>query len=274
MLRVFVDSGSSIKQNEKDIYNVDIIPLKINLGGKEYDDGVDIDNEIFYDFLINSKGFPKTSLPSMSFVEEKVNKYLKQGDQVLILPISSGISGTYNSIRLLFDGNPNVRVIDTKTAIGGIRYLVEEVNKMRDKSLDEITEALERLIPKIVVMAIPETLEYLYKGGRLSKAKYFIGSILHINPIVGIENGSVVMFSKKHGIKGAMKYIISQLEERNCDTNYPIIPSYTYNKSNVDDLINMTPKKYTENIKVYDDIDYAIAAHWGPNSFGYIFVSK
>lgn len=274
MLRVFVDSGSSIKQNEKEIYDVEIIPLKINLNGNEYSDGVDIDNKLFYDFLINSNGFPKTSLPSLDQVQKKVENYVKNGDQVLILTISSGISGTYNAIRMLFQDNENVRVVDTKSAVGGIRILVQEVNKMRDKNIDEIVKKLETMIPKIRIYAIPETLEYLYKGGRLSKTVYFIGSILHINPIVGIKDGKVIMFAKKHGIKNSMKYIINQLDEDPCDTNYDIIPSYTYNKKNVEDLIRMTPEKYQKNMKTYDDIDYAIAAHWGPNAFGYIYIAK
>ena len=124
MIRVFVDSGSSIKQDEKKHYNIDIIPLKILLGDKEYRDGIDLSMDYFYSQLIDNGLFPKTSLPSMDETEKQIMKYVDQGDDVIILPISSGISGTYNTFRLMFEDQPKVRVVDTKTAVGGVRILV------------------------------------------------------------------------------------------------------------------------------------------------------
>jgi len=77
---------------------------------------------------------------------------------------------------------------------------------------------------------------------------------------------------KRLGLKSAMKYIISALEK--CDTDYPIVPSYTFGKVNLDELISRTPDSYKKAMIEYDNIDPAIAAHWGPNAFGYIFVEK
>ena len=88
MLRVFVDSGSSIKQEEKELYNVEIIPLKILLGDKEYKDGIDLSMDEFYHQLIDNKIFPKTSLPSVVDFEDKVNAYTEVGDDVIIITIS------------------------------------------------------------------------------------------------------------------------------------------------------------------------------------------
>lgn len=170
MLRIFVDSGSSIKQEEKAHYGVEILPLHITLGDKEYKDGIDLTMDVFYRALIEEKLFPKTSLPSLGDAEALVNHYTKMGDDVVILPISSGISGTYNTLKMLFEENPKVRVIDTKSAVGGIRILVEEINRHREESLDQIEQRLLSLIPRIRVCAIPETLDYLHRGGRLSSA--------------------------------------------------------------------------------------------------------
>ena len=273
MLRVFVDSGASIKQDEKEKYDIEIIPLKINIDGKEYLDGVDLNSDQFYKLLETSEGFPKTSLPSLETVETEVNKYLEKGDQVIFITISSGISGTYNAVRLLFEDNPNVRVVDSKCAVGGMRILVNEINKMRDQDLDTIVKRLEYVIPKIKVMAIPETLAYLYKGGRLSMSSFVIGSILSIKPIIGINNAFVHVFAKKHGLKGAMKWL-TQIVEEHADLEFEILPTYTYNKTNVDTLVAMASDKIKANMKNYDDISHAIASHWGPNAFGYIFCAK
>lgn len=272
MLRVFVDSGSSIKQEEKDLYNVEIIPLKILLGNKEYKDGVDLSMDEFYHELIDNKIFPKTSLPAVGDFEEKVNAYTEAGDDVIIITISSKISGTYNFIRLLFEDNPKVKVIDSLTAVGGIRLLVNEINRFRKEAVDFVVSKVKELIPRIKVAAIPETLTYLLRGGRLSKVSYAVGTALRINPIISLDEGKVRVDAKKRGIKHSMQYIVNLLDELKCDPNHEIIPSYTYKTDNLEKLISMTDEKYHQQMKVYDNLDPAIACHWGPNAFGYIFV--
>lgn len=273
MLRVFVDSGSSIKESEKEKYGVEIIPLKIMFGDKEYLDGIEIEPNECYQRLIDEKVFPKTSLPNLAFLEEKVLNYTNNGDEVIILPISSKISGTYNAIKLLFQDNKNVRVIDTLSAVGGIRILVDEINKYRNENIDFIETKINELIPRIKTMAIPETLEYLQRGGRLSKVDWLIGTVLHICPVIGLIDGKVAVHAKKRGLKHAMGFIIDAIKEL-CDPNYGIIASYTYDRKNIDKMVENTPDEFKSAIKVYDNLDPAVGSHWGPYAFGYIFISK
>lgn len=274
MLRIFVDSGASIKQEEKEKYNVEIIPLRIMINDKEYDDGVDLTVDDFYTELFKKNEFPKTSLPNLALLEERVTNYTNQGDDVIILTISSKISGTYSAINLLFADNDKVNVIDSKLAVGGIRLLVNEINKYRDNDVEFIINKVNKLIPRIRILAIPETLSYLFKGGRLSKTEWIFGSVLRIKPIIGFVEGKVSVLAKKIGLKKAKEYIAESLVEMECDEEYEIVASYTYDKKNLDSLIEITDKKYLPLIKSYDNLDPAIACHWGPNAFGYIFVSK
>ena len=275
MRKIFVDSGSSIKIDELEKYNVELIPLKILIGNKEYlDDGIDLPIEKFYELLASEKEFPKTSLPQLDLVEKRVKEYTDNGDEVIIITISSKISGTYNSFKLLFEDNKNVLVVDSMCAVGGIRLLVDMINRNSDKSFDELTKLIDDFIPHIQIMAIPETLHNLQKGGRLSKTEWLIGSILQIKPTIGFKDGRVRVLAKNRGLKKAMKDVVSKLNELDCDPNYDIIASYTYNKKNVMDLIEMTDEKYKNQIRVFDDLDPAVACHWGPNAFGFIFVSK
>ncbi len=276
MIKIFVDSGSSIKQDEKEKLGVEILPLKILLGDREYLDGIDLSMDIFYDALINKDLFPKTSLPSLSEAEEKVKTCVENGDEVIILTISSGISGTYNTLRMLFASEPRVRVIDTKTAVGGMRILVNEINKYRDRTLDFVEEKLLALIPRIRVVAVPETLDYLQKGGRLSRSAWAVGSLLQLKPLISLDStdGKVKVLGKAMGKRRAMEAVAKALADFDCDENYEIVPSYTYNKENLDGLIAMTDEKYHAQMTDYDNLDPAIACHWGPNAYGYIFVSK
>ena len=275
MRRIFVDSGSSIKNEELAKYNVELIPLKILIGEKEYlDDGIDLPIDKFYKLIEDEKEFPKTSLPQLDVIEKRVNEYTNNGDEVVIITISSKISGENNALKMLFEDNKNVLVLDSKLAVGGIRLIVDYLNRNKDIPFDKIEEKVNEFIPKVQIMAIPETLRNLLKGGRLSKTEWLLGSILQIKPTIGFKDGKVRVLSKNRGIKKAMKEVVTKLSELDCDTSYDIIDSYTYNKANVEELVSMTDKKYKSAIRVYDNLDPAIAVHWGPNAFGFIFVTK
>ena len=142
MIKLFVDSGSSIKKEERELYGVEILPLKILLKDKEYLDGENSSLDVFYKALIDDKIFPKTSLPSLDEAQQRIEQCINNGNDVIILTISSGISGTYNALRTLFADNTHVRVIDSKTAAGGMKILVREVNKYLNESLDFIENKL------------------------------------------------------------------------------------------------------------------------------------
>ena len=274
MLRVLVDSGSSIKMSEQDKLNVEIIPLRYLMGETEYRDGLDETIDEFYEMLIGKSIFPQTSLPYLDELEAKVNGYVNDGDDVIIVTISSKISGTYNAIYKLFEGVSAVHVIDSLSAVGGLRLIVEEINRCRDLPVDEIIARINALIPRICIIAIPETLDYLLKGGRLSKKEWLFGSILNLKPLITITNGTVKVATKKIGLKMAMRECADTLKKWNCDESYPIIASYTYNSDNLTKLIEMTDERYKPLMSEYDNLCPVIACHWGPNAFGYIFVSK
>ncbi len=275
MRRIFVDSGSSIKIDELKKYGVELIPLKILIGEKEYfDDGVDLTIDKFYELTKDEKTFPKTSLPKLDEVERRVTEYTDKGDEVVIVTISSKISGENNALKMLFEDNKNVLVLDSMLAVGGVRLIIDFLNRNKDIPFDQIESRVNEFIPKVHIMAIPETLRNLLKGGRLSKTEWLLGSILQIKPTIGFKEGKVRVISKNRGIKKAMKEVASMLSELDCDTSYDIVAAYTYNKDNVNELISMVDDKYKSAIKIYDDLDPAIAAHWGPNAFGFVFVSK
>ena len=272
MLRIVVDSGSSIKQDEREKYGVDILSLRVQMGEDSFLDGIDLSVDEFYNRLINLKEFPKTSLPSLEDAQNLVENYTNQGDEVLIITISSGISGTFQTMRMLFEENDKVTVFDSQMAVGGIRFLVQEARKYEKEGMDVIVEKLNALVPRIVTAAIPETLDYLLAGGRLSKLSWMLGTMLSIKPVIGFVETKVTVLSKKRGLKQAMKQIVDMAVEDHCDPEYGIVASYTYNKANIDQVIQMSPAEIQQMVNVYDNLIPSIACHWGPNAFGYIYV--
>lgn len=272
MIRIYADSACSIKKEELDKYNINLIPLKILFNDKEYLD-TELSKEEFYDNLVNKKIFPKTSLPNLTSVEDEINNLTKEGDDVIIVTLSSGISGTNNAFRLMFENNPKVKIIDSLGAVGIMRLIIEEIIKNINEPVDKILEKVNVLIPKIKLMAVPDTLTYLLRGGRLSKKEWLIGSILQIKPIIGFIDGKVKVVEKTRGIKKAMRIIIDTVSN-NANLNYPIIAPYTYNRENVDELVNQLPDNIKNDVKIYDDLSFSIAAHWGPGAYGLIYVEK
>ncbi|MBQ9715463.1 MAG: DegV family EDD domain-containing protein [Clostridia bacterium] len=272
MIKIFVDSGSSIKQNEKEKLGVEILPLRYLLGETEYEDDIDLDIDGFYDIFIGQDLFPKTSLPNLDKAKQMVEQYTDKGDEVILISISSKISGTYSAFETLFADNDKVYVVDSLSAVGGIRILVHEANKHLDKPAQQVVDMLNKLKMRLKVVAIPETLDYLLKGGRLSKKEWLIGSILKIKPIISLSQTGVKVVDKKIGTKKAMSYLAKSFEAFGFDSNYPIVPSYTYNVQNLEKLISVTDEKYRPYMTEFDNLDPAIACHWGPNAYGYIFV--
>lgn len=274
MLRIIVDSGSSIKQSEKEKLGVDILPLQILFDNDEYEDGIDLEMDLFYHKLIDEAKFPKTSLPKMDYAEKLVDEYTKNGDDILFIAFSSELSGTYNVLSNLFRDHKNVRVVDSKNAVGGIRLLVLEALKYKDESLDIVYNKVENLKKRLRIVAVPETLTYLLRGGRLSKKEWLLGTIIAIKPIISLIDGKAKVISKKRGLKNAMKHISELMDEYKVDLNYPIIAEYSYNISNVTELESYLKPEYKENISYYDEIATAVACHWGPNAFGLVFVEQ
>lgn len=272
MRRIIVDSGSSIKMNEKEQYGVDILPIQLQMGEDFFLDGVNLSTDEFYKRLKDSSQFTKTSLPNLEETQKLVDQYTSQGDEVLIITISSGISGTYQAIKMLFDEYKNVEVYDSMLAVGGIRFLVEEAIKYAEEPMEVVVEKLNQLRPRIVIAAMPETLDYLLAGGRLSKSSWIVGKLLSIIPIITFINGRVEVLLKKRGIKQCMRTVVEMIQSDQADKEYGIIAAYTYNKGNVDNMIQMLPDDYKSAVSVYDDLCCSIACHWGPNAFGFIYV--
>ena len=272
MRRIIVDSGSSIKQHEKEKYGIDILPIQLQMGEESFLDGVNLSTEEFYTRLKDSSQFPKTSLPSLEEAGKLVDFYTAQGDEVLIITISSGISGTYQTIKMLFDEYENVEVFDSKLAVGGIRFLVEEALKYEHETMEFVIDKLNKLLPRIVIAAVPETLDYLLAGGRLSRSGWMVGKLLSINPIITFLDGKVSVLAKKRGINQGKHALVNMILEDKADKEYGIIAAFTYNKENVDDMIQMLPDEYKQAVTVYDELCSSIACHWGPNAFGFIYV--
>lgn len=275
MIKILVDSSSDIKKTDG-LYDY-FMPISVNIDGKEYLDGVDIDSNTFYNLLTNSKDFPKTSQPSPQAFADIFEKVKESGDELIYFALSSELSGTYQGANIAknmvdYDG---IYIIDTKSVSHLISVLVQYAVSLINDGLDvkQIVEKCEELKGRIKVLAGVDTLEYLYRGGRLSKTSATVGKIADIKPIVTVTDGKVEQVGKCLGKGRAMQFIIDKLEGFNLDENYPIFSLYTYGEENCEVLENkLADRGYKVEKRL--QVGSTIGTHVGPGVYAVLFVVK
>lgn len=277
MIKILVDSSADFTKEEIASKQLTLVPLQVNLNDKTYFDGVNLFQDEFYEMLISSTEFPKTSQPSPQDFVKIFEQTKKDGDTIICILLSSLLSGTYQSANLAksmveYD---NIYLIDTQCATSATRILVESALKMinENKDVNEIINHLEVLKKHIKIFASVDTLEYLCKGGRVSKTSAAIGEMANIKPIITVTDGKIDVLGKRPGVNRAMLFIIKQLAEYEIDTNYPIYSLFTYGTENCEKLeAKITKKDYQ--IKQRLQLGPTLGTHIGPEAFGICFVEK
>ena len=199
-----IDSAADISQTEAQAKGVILLPMLITLGEEEFYDGVTLSAKEFWQRLETSDVLPKTSLINAFRFEEAFQTHTAGGDELIVITISSKLSGTYESAKQAAERFPGkVHVIDSLNACVGERLLCDYALRLvlQGLSAKEIVAELEEKKGKIKVMALLGTLEYLKKGGRISPAIALLGESISLKPVVGIVGGEVKLIGKALGLK-------------------------------------------------------------------------
>lgn len=274
MVKIITDSSSNITQVEAKEMGIKVLPLGVIFGNDEYMDGVDILEDEFYEKLTQSKEAPHTSMLSMDIIERTFQEAKDNNETVILITISSKLSGTYDCANLVKNnGNfTNAYVYDSLGATVKTRILVDIALQNADKKPEDIIQILDKVRDKIELFAAVSTLEYLKKGGRLSKSGAMIGNMLSIKPIVTVtKEGEVAVKSKAVGFNNALKTIKKITDNYDIDNNYPIYFIY----AQTDDNCNKLKALYPNSDKLpCVNLCAVIASHVGPGIAGICFVAK
>ena len=221
-IKIITDGSCDLSHEVLNKFNINVVPLGVSFGEEHYTAGVDIDNKTFYAKMKESTELPKTFCPSPeSFSKE----YQGEEDKIIVIALSSKLSGTYNSASLARDlylsehKEKDIRVIDSMTGSIGAGLLLIKAAKMisEGKDIDEIVEAIENLKEKISFYGTLETLENAIKGGRINPLAGKIIGALNFKAIVQIKDGVVKPIDKARGesnsIKKVANYITSSIED-------------------------------------------------------------
>ena len=278
-VRIVVDSTTDLPQAIRQ--RLTVVPLTIHFGDQEYVDGISITHREFYEKLIETDQLPTTSQASPEAFARVFQEARAAGDTVVTITISSQLSGTCQSAIIAAADYPGaVFVVDSKSVTIGAGILAELALRLVDEGLDAaaIAERLTREREDVRLIAMLDTLEYLKKGGRISKTVAFAGGILSIKPVVSLRDGAVAILGKARGSRQGNNLLVKEIENAGgVDFGKPILLGYT-------GLTDVLLRKYVadsaalwesfvEELPV-TDIGSVVGTHVGPGAIATAFFKK
>ena len=277
--RIIVDSSTDLKPSVRE--KCTVIPLTLRFGDEEFLDGVTIDYKSFYEKLVECDTLPTTSQASPDAFEQVFREVAEAGDQAVVLCLSSKLSGTCQSAGIAAMDYPgSIYVVDGLNVAIGTGILAELAVSMAEAGADAktIADTLTREREKVCVVAMLDTLEYLKKGGRISKTVAFAGELLSIKPVVAVQEGAVAMLGKARGSRQANNLLVKEIEKAGgVDFSKPVLLGYT-------GMSDVLLKKYIEDSSAlwqelgrapeYSPIGSVIGTHVGPGAVAAAFFKK
>lgn len=227
-VKLIVDSTTDLMPDIKE--QVHVVPLTVHFGEEEYVDGVTMTNQQFYEKLIETDVMPQTSQAVPADFEKIYEEVVNGGDSAVVITVSSTLSGTYQSACIAAQDYDDIYVVDSGTAAIGAGILTELALQYVRQGMNaaEIADRLERDKKHIRLIALMDTLEYLKKGGRISKTVAFAGGLLSIKPVISLVDGEIEVLGKARGSKQGNNLLVSEITKSGgIDFSKPVLLGYT-----------------------------------------------
>ena len=278
MVRIITDSAADFEPFELQEKNILCIPIRVHLGQQEYEENINMSKDQFYGLLAETGETPKTSQPAPAYLADLFADAKAAGEEAVYFTLSSALSGTYQTACMTREDAESDAcfVVDSKNATGGQRLLVEYAVRLRDagKSAAEIVAAVESIRDKIVLYACIDTLEYLYRGGRISQTVYKLGTLAQVKPIIRVtEEGAIEVPAKAMGMRKGMDMLCKQLEQKKPSPEHNLYVMYTADRTNGEALAKkIRDMGYDVPDSRIINVGAGIGSHIGPNACGIVYV--
>ncbi|MCL2376995.1 MAG: DegV family protein [Defluviitaleaceae bacterium] len=287
MFQIISDSSCDFSKYEAKRHGIGIVPFYISFDQENYlKEGIDISKEDFFKRLASEKGlFPKTSQPSPQDYIDAYEPYLKGGKDVLVLTISSKLSGSFNSASLAMEmmkeeyPDREIILVDSQNATIGQGLILREIIKMRDAgySLSKTAQVAKEVLKTTRVYCTLDTLEYLKRGGRVGPTTAFVGGILKLNPILQLADGKVSQLDNVRGRKRALALIEEAMVDALKGETGNISLSIGHIFSEKDAAVFKASTEAALETKITNpitDIGVTIGSHVGPGALGFAYCRK
>ncbi len=278
-VKIIIDSTADLTHEYSS--KMGMVPLTVRFGDKEYVDRIEIDTKTFYEKLVESDVMPSTSQASISDFEKVFSREFEEGHDLVVLTISSKLSGTYHSACVASEMAPDrIFVIDSNSVSIGLGVLAELAQNMVRDGLDaaSIAERISAERDNVRLLAMFDTLEFLKRGGRISATAAFAGGVLALKPVITLRDGEIVVLGKARGSRQSNNFLIKEIE--NCggiNFSKPLLLGYT----GFDDAVL---QKYIEDSRALwegqtDSLDITsigsvVGTHAGPGAIAIAFYVK
>ena len=196
-VRIVTDTTSDLSPAAAHQDQIGVVPLSVIFGEESYKEGIDITPDLFYDKLQRSKVLPTTSAPSVGDFLDVYRDILKTTDEIVSIHLSAKLSATYDNAcqaaAQLADEGARIEVIDSETISLGITFMATAASRAAagGASIEDVRKIVDAMIPRMHVYVVLDTLEYVRRGGRIGRARAYLGTVLRVKPILSFRGGEV-----------------------------------------------------------------------------------
>lgn len=281
-VKILADSACDLSEAYYNEFDIEMVPLTVQLDEKEYEDGKTITPKTVYDAMRDGKN-PKTSQVSAQAFKTIFTSYAKTNQPLIYLALSSELSGTYQTAKLMEHEikeeypEASIHVIDTKCASLGVGLVVLRAARLAQTgaSVEGILEIAHYHAEHMEHIFTVDDLEYLYRGGRVSKTAAFVGTLLKIKPILHVDGGKLIPLEKIRGSKKLMHRILEITEERGADlSNQTLGIVHGDDLETAEKLAALIKEKFNpKDIKI-EMVGSVIGAHSGPGTLALFFLNE
>ena len=280
-IKIVTDSTSYISDEYIKKYDIKLVSLNVIINGVSSRE-IDIENEVFYEEIKNSKEIPKSSQPIPEEMLNTFREIVEDGDSIVGIFLSSKMSGTYSSANMIKDmiledyPDAEIHILDSKTNCMQMGFAVIEAARTASegKSINEVINAANHVINNSRFLFTPETLEYLKKGGRIGGAAALFGNVLQIKPILTVVNGETSVFKKvrtrKKAIEEIVKTVLEEIESKGLGD---IVVHHINCQEDGLKLAKALENKLGKKVEI-QSIGPVIGVHVGPGSIGIAYYTK
>ncbi|GAA0447508.1 MAG: DegV family protein [Bacillota bacterium] len=281
-IKILADSACDLSMTYYNEFDIEMVSLTVHLDDNDYEDGKTINPKTVYHAMREGKS-PKTSQVSPQTFKDIFTAYAESNQPLVYLAFSSELSGTYQTAKMMeqevkeIHPEAPIHVIDTKCASLGYGLVVLHTAKLAKQgaTLEEIISAARTYAVNMEHIFTVDNLEYLYRGGRVSRTAAFVGTLLKIKPILHVEDGKLIPLEKIRGSKKLFQRMLDLMEERGKDfTDQTIGISHGDDLERAKQLAAMIKEKFPVKDVVIEMVGSAIGSHSGPGTIALFFLNN
>lgn len=275
MLKIFVDGSADMPEGWAEEFQFEIVPIPIQIGGRTYYQGIDIDSDQFYKLVLEEQNQPKTAAPSPTKIKEFIENVCDIGDTVLSINVSGKMSATVSMVQQAAEelkNKINVITIDSGAGSAVLAIMAREA-RMRERageSIESIIQILEQIKNKVLVALTLDSLEFAYRSGRVGKLQVALTSFLKIKPIVTLKEGTLSVTDKVRTRQKSLERIVEKVKDQFGDEAIKVAIVHAQDQLTADILKEMVDQALNITETIFTELSISVAANLGPKTVGIV----